>query len=142
MRNRPPLTLKLASALEALVGLLALGGGLFTLVETAVGDPRNVATALAVAVMGIGGGVLLLKIAHGLYRAASWSRSPAVLTQLFLLPVAATLVQSGLPQWGYPLAVLAVCALAALLSRPTGAAMYAAEERAEEEREEQEERPR
>ena len=130
----------LAAALEALVGLLALGGGLFTLVETAVGDPKNVTTALAVAALGVGGGAAILKVAHGLYLAAGWSRSPAVLTQLFLLPVAVTLVQSDRPQLGYPLAAVAVCALLALLSPRTGAALYRDEEQ-EEEREREEGRP-
>ncbi|WP_106399658.1 hypothetical protein [Actinocorallia populi] len=132
MPNRPPFTLLLAAALEGLVGLIAVGGGLFTAVETVVGDPRNTTTALAVAAMAIGGGALILKVAHGLYGAASWSRSPAVLTQLFLLPVAVTLVQSDRPQLGYPLVVLAVCALVALFSRPTGLALYGSPEKEEE----------
>ncbi len=125
--NRPR-TLFLAAALEAVVGLIAIGGGLFTAVETLVGEPRNTATALGVAVLALGGGALMLKVAHGLYRAERWSRSPAVLTQLFLVPVAVSLVQSGQPQWGYPLVVIAVCALVALLSRPTSTALFTDED--------------
>lgn len=124
MPNRPPFTLLLAAALEALLGLIAVAGGLYTAVETVVGDPLNTTTALAVAVLAVGGGALMLKVAHGLYRAQSWSRSPAVLTQLFLLPVAVSLVQSDQPQLGYPLVALAVCALVALFARPTGLALY------------------
>ncbi|GAA0947774.1 hypothetical protein [Actinocorallia libanotica] len=124
MPNRPPFTLLLAAALEALLGLVAVAGGLYTAVETVVGDPLNTTTALAVAVLAVGGGALMLKVAHGLYRAQSWSRSPAVLTQLFLLPVAVSLVQSDQPQLGYPLVALAVCALVALFARPTGLALY------------------
>ena len=124
MPNRPPFTLLLAAALEALLGLIAVAGGLYTAVETVVGDPLNTTTALAVAVLAVGGGALMLKVAHGLYLAQGWSRSPAVLTQLFLLPVAVTLVQSDRPELGYPLVALAVCALVALFARPTGLALY------------------
>ena len=124
MPNRPPFTLLLAAALEALLGLIAVAGGLYTAVETVVGDPLNTTTALAVAVLAVGGGALMLKVAHGLYLAQGWSRSPAVLTQLFLLPVAVSLVQSDQPQLGYPLVALAVCALVALFARPTGLALY------------------
>jgi peptidoglycan/LPS O-acetylase OafA/YrhL len=131
--NRPPFTLTLAAVLEAVVGLLALGGGLFTLVETVVGEPKNLATALAVAALAVGGGALMLKVALGLYRAEGWSRSPAVVTQLFLLPVAVTLVQSDRPWLGYPLAALGVCALLMLLSGPTAAALYPGEDEDEKE---------
>ncbi len=124
MPNRPPFTLLLAAVLESLVGLIAVAGGLYTAVETVVGEPQNTTTALAVAALAIGGGALMLKVAHGLYLAQGWSRSPAVLTQLFLLPVAVTLVQSDRPELGYPLVALAVCALVALLAPPTGLALY------------------
>lgn len=117
----------LAAALEAVLALLAIGGGLFVGFETIVGRPQNVVTALAVAVLAIGGGAAMLKVAHGLSRCERWSRSPAVLTQLFALPIAVSLIQSGQPRWGYPLAVIAGCALVALLSRPTSVALYGQE---------------
>ncbi|MEO3782122.1 hypothetical protein ABGB12_02245 [Actinocorallia sp. B10E7] len=132
MSNRPPRTLLLAAALEAVVGLIAVGGGLYTAVETLVGDPQNTVTALAVAGLAIIGGAAMLKVAHGLATCERWSRSPAVLTQLFLLPVAVSLVQSDQSQWGYPLVAVGVCALVALFSRPVGLALYGSEDQEEE----------
>ena len=114
------------------MGLLAVGGGLYTGFEIIVGEPQNTTTALAVAALALVGGAAMLKVAHGLATCAHWSRSPAVLTQLFLLPVAVSLVQSDQPQWGYPLIAVGVCSLIALFSRPVSLALYRSEEQEEE----------
>lgn len=45
-----------------------------------------------------------------------WSRGPSVVTQIFALPVAITLIQSAQYGFGVPLVVAAVAALVALLA--------------------------
>ncbi|PZG15088.1 hypothetical protein [Nonomuraea aridisoli] len=123
--NGRPLSLLIATAVVALEGLVAVGLGVFAAVEALTGNPVSLSTALAEAVFALLVGAGLLWVAGGgLFRVQRWGRSPAVLAQIFLLPVAYTLIQSGVPQLGIPLAVVAVAGIAALLAPPTTHALY------------------
>ncbi|SDL45941.1 hypothetical protein [Nonomuraea jiangxiensis] len=123
--NHRPLTLVIAAAVVALEGLTALGLGVFVGVESLMGSPVDRMTGLAEAGFGvlIGAGLLWVALG-GLFRVERWGRSPAVLAQIFMLPVAVTLIQSGQPQLGVPLIVVAVAGLATLLAPPTTHALY------------------
>jgi len=124
VNGRPP-SLLIATAVVALEGLVAVGLGVFAAVEALTGTPVSLSTALAEAVFALLVGAGLLWVAGGgLFRVQRWGRSPAVLAQIFLLPVAYTLIQSGVPQFGVPLAVVAVAGIAALLAPPTTHALY------------------
>jgi hypothetical protein len=57
--------------------------------------------------------------AAGLARARRWSRTPALLTQLFFGIVGIYLLQAHRLEWGVPLLVLAAAGLAALLAPPS-----------------------
>jgi hypothetical protein len=123
--NPRPLTLYIAAAVVALEGLVALGLGVLVAVETLTGAPDAMTTALAEAVFGLLIGAGLVWVAWGgLYKMERWGRSPAVLTQIFLLPVGVTLIQSDQPQLGIPLIVAAVAGLVTLLAPPTTHALY------------------
>ncbi|WP_460363534.1 hypothetical protein [Actinocorallia lasiicapitis] len=117
MPNRPRILLA-AALLQALLGVAAVLFGLFVGFESVAGHPQDRASAIGVTVLALGGGAGMLKVAWGLYTAERWSRSPAVLTQLFSLPVAVSLIQSGQPGWGYPLIVVASVTLVILLTKP------------------------
>ncbi|GAB2810344.1 hypothetical protein GCM10022221_04690 [Actinocorallia aurea] len=120
-----PRALAAAAVLQSATGLVALGWGLLIAVETVLGHRTNMATAVSVSVLTAGGGVLILWIAKGLWNLQRWSRSPAVLTQLFAVPVSVSLIQGDRPWLGYPLIAVAVLALLTLLSRPVLEALYA-----------------
>ncbi|MFI7703243.1 hypothetical protein [Nonomuraea sp. NPDC049480] len=123
--NRRPLTLVIAAAIVALEGLVAVGLGVFVAVESLIGTPDNMTTALAEAAFGLLVGAGLLWVAWGgLFRMERWGRSPGVLTQIFMVPVAVTLIQSGQAQLGIPLIVVALAGLATLLAPPTTHALY------------------
>ncbi|MEV0621186.1 hypothetical protein AB0I81_48210 [Nonomuraea sp. NPDC050404] len=123
--NGRPLTLLIAAAVVALEGLIALGLGVFVAVETVTGTPADMTTAVAEAVFGLLIGAGLLWVAGGgLLRLERWGRSPAVLTQIFMLPVAGTLITSNQPQLGIPLIVVALAGLVTLLMPPTTEALY------------------
>ncbi|MEV4174412.1 hypothetical protein [Nonomuraea sp. NPDC049709] len=123
--NGRPLTLLVAAAVVALEGLIALGLGVFVVVETLTGTPDDLTTALAEAVFGLLIGAGLLWVAWGgLFRMERWGRAPAVLTQIFMLPVGGTLVTSDQPQLGIPLIVVALAGLVTLLAPPTTHALY------------------
>ncbi|WP_188197457.1 hypothetical protein [Nonomuraea sp. SYSU D8015] len=123
--NRRPLTLLIAAAIVALEGLVALGLGVYVAVETLIGKPDDMTTAAAEAGFGVLVGAGLLWVAWGgLFKMERWGRAPGVLTQIFMVPVAVTLIQSGQPQLGIPLLVIAVAGLATLLAPPTTHALY------------------
>ncbi|MEU9891723.1 hypothetical protein AB0M95_28050 [Sphaerisporangium sp. NPDC051017] len=122
MVNRPA-TLPVAAAVLAVEGLTAVGLGGYAGVETIVGSPSDVSSSIVVSAFGVLVGAALLWVAWGVLQAARWSRAPGVVTQIFALPVAVSLVQSAQYLLGIPLIVLALAGLAALLAPPTTRAM-------------------
>ncbi|WP_449060894.1 hypothetical protein [Planomonospora algeriensis] len=123
MQNRPP-TLTVAAAVLALEGLTALLLGGYVAVETVAGNPSDAMSSAFVAGFGLLVGAILLRVAWGLLRAEKWTRSPGVLTQIFMVPVVVTLFQSDRALPGGLLAAAVVTALAALLSPPTTRILY------------------
>ncbi|MGW5266468.1 hypothetical protein ACWEQG_36295 [Microbispora sp. NPDC004025] len=111
-----PGTLTVATAVLAAEGLLALVLGGYVGVETVVGEPTDVITSIAVAGFGVLGGAALLWVARGLWLVLRWSRGPAVVTQIFALPVAISLIQSAQYAFGVPLIAAAAVALVTLLA--------------------------
>jgi len=104
----------------ALVQAIEAAGVLFAAIlagiETASGHAYQTASGVAITLIGLGMAILLAVVARGLRRARRWTRTPAVLTQLFLGIVAVYLLQSGRLDWGIPAIVLAVAGIAALLA--------------------------
>ena len=104
----------------AIVQVIEAAGVLFAAIlaaiETASGDAYQTASGVAITLIGAGMAILLAVVARGLRRARRWTRTPAVLTQLFLGIVAVYLLQSGRLDWGIPAIVLAVAGIAALLA--------------------------
>lgn len=122
--NRRPITLMIATVVVALEGLIALGLGVFVAVETVTGKPDDMTSAVAEAVFGVLIGAGLLWVAWGgLFRMERWGRAPGVLTQIFMVPIAVTLIQSDQPQLGIPLIVVALAGLVMLLLPPTTRAL-------------------
>lgn len=120
MRKRPS-TVQAAAALEGAEGLAAVGFGVYTGVETAVGAAVDPASAIGVTVLALAGGIGMLACARGLLRADQWSRAPTVLTQLFALPIAWSMWQSDRPGIAIPMGVVAALALITVLSPPSTA---------------------
>ncbi|MEV6202760.1 hypothetical protein AB0M64_22675 [Streptomyces sp. NPDC051771] len=108
-------------ALVEALGLLA--GGVYMLVRTLTdgGDLTGGATG---AVTMIALGLIPLAAARGLWRTRSWSRGPAVITQILALPVAWQMLQSeGVIPYGIVLAALAVTGLVLLVNPATTEAL-------------------
>lgn len=118
------MTLTTAAAVMALEGATALLLGGYVGVETVIGKPADVMNAIAVAAFGIIIGAALLWVGWGMIQAEKWSRSPGVLTQIFAIPVAVTLIQSGQLVIGILLITAVVIGLVTLLSPPTTHALY------------------
>ncbi|WP_207923815.1 hypothetical protein [Actinomadura bangladeshensis] len=120
MRKRPS-TVQAAAALEGAEGLAAVGFGVYTGVETAIGAAVDPPSAIGVTVLALAGGIGMLACARGLLRADQWSRAPTVLTQLFALPIAWSMWQSDRPGIAIPMGVVAALALITVLSPPSTA---------------------
>src|SRR5882757_6623224 len=120
-----PGRLTAAAALTALEGLALAVGGVYLLVLGLMGDPDDRQQAVT-------GGLTLMVLAllpllatRGLLGRRSWSRGPAVVTQIMALPVAYNLLQAdsvAIPA-GIALAVVAVVALVLLVNPATTQAL-------------------
>ncbi len=122
--NRP-FTLVVAAAVVALEGLTALALGGWVGYETLLGEAGDVMSSSGAGRVrpGSGRGAALGRV--GIVQVLRWSRGPAVVTQIFAVPVAITLIQSGQLGWGVPLIVGAAVILVTLLSPPSTARAHA-----------------
>ncbi|GAA3499430.1 hypothetical protein GCM10019016_065340 [Streptomyces prasinosporus] len=120
-----PRRLTCAAALAALEGLALVVGGIWMLVLGVTGEPDDRRQAVTGGVTLIALALLPLVAARGLLGRRSWSRGPAVITQIMALPVAYTLLKAdsaAIPA-GIVLAVVAVTALVLLLNPETTRAL-------------------
>lgn len=103
----------LAALIVAVQGLAILTLGFALLVSSVVGSPDSLAGAIFIGVLAVMGGAGLLLCAWGLRRRRRWSRSPALVWQLLMIPVGWYQVQGGMRWLGVSL--VAVSAVGAVL---------------------------
>ena len=106
-----PVSLLAAAAVQA-VSILA---GL----DTGAGRSYHTSSGVALTLIGIATAAALGFVAFGLSRGRRWSRTPAILTQLFTAIVGIYLVEGNRLEWGGPALVLAAAGFTALLVRPS-----------------------
>jgi hypothetical protein len=115
-----PLPLVIAAALLLLEGLGGLG---YAAIE--VGEIRmfRAEVGVGVAILMAGFGLVLLLVARGVFLGRRWSRGPAVVTQLILLPIAWSF-RGGDTTWvSVVLAAVAITILVGLL-HPRSTAVF------------------
>ncbi|WP_326577645.1 hypothetical protein OG889_14370 [Streptomyces sp. NBC_00481] len=120
-----PGRLTAAAALAALEGVALLVGGGAMLLLGFNGDADDLTTGVTGGVTLIALALLPLIAARGLLLRRSWSRGPAVITQIMALPVAYNLLRAdsvAIPA-GIVLAVVAVAALVLLINPATTQAL-------------------
>src|SRR5690349_25160786 len=118
MPHSPP-TLRVAAAVQAAESVLILVATVLAGVDAAAGQSYHVNSGIALTVIGVAAVAALGLVAAGLARARRWSRTPALLTQLFAGIVGIYMLQGHRLDWGLALVVLAVLGFAALLSPPS-----------------------
>ncbi|MFF8915240.1 hypothetical protein ACF08M_18455 [Streptomyces sp. NPDC015032] len=108
------------AGLTALEGAALVGGGIYMLVMGLFGRPESSQQAEMGGLTLIALGLIPLIAARGLLRRRSWSRGPALITQIIALPVAWTLLRShgALIPAGIVLAAVVLTAFYQLV-RPT-----------------------
>lgn len=117
------MTLTAAAAIEALEGAAIVALGLYVGIEAVAGSPNDLASAVVLALMAVGAGVFIVAVAKGLWQRRRWGRAPAVLTQIFVLISAISMIQSDRTALGGVLVAVAVVAAAMLLSPPSTRAL-------------------
>jgi uncharacterized membrane protein len=124
--SRPP---QLPSQLALVAGLVGLeGAGLvaitvFYVVELVVASASDVTAALVTALLALAAAVGLLLVARGLQRRRRWARSPALVANLIMVPVAVGLLQGGRWYVGLPLLAWAAVVVVLLFSRAVNDAL-------------------
>lgn len=113
------------AAINALEGAAIVIGGIYMLVMGLLGRPDSPQQAEMGGLTLLALGLIPLFAARGLLLRRSWSRGPALITQIMALPVAWTLLraQGALIPAGIALAAVAVTALVLLLDPTTTRAL-------------------
>jgi len=114
-----PATLRAAAVVQAVESAVLLAAAVLAGIDTAAGRSYQQGSGIALTVIGVASAAALALVAAGLARVRRWSRTPALLTQLFFGIVGIYLLQAHRLEWGVPLLVLAVAGLASLLAPPS-----------------------
>ena len=114
-----PATLLGAAVVQAAEALIVLAASVLAGVDVAAGRSYHVNSGIALTLIGLAATAALALVAAGLARARRWSRTPALLTQLFVGIGGVYLLQGGRLDWGVPSVALAALGFAALLSPPS-----------------------
>ncbi|MGA5496664.1 hypothetical protein ACPCSP_20115 [Streptomyces cinereoruber] len=124
-RAHRPTRLTAAAAVAGVEALGLVAGGVYMLVKALTGSPSDLTGALTGAVTLVALGLIPLAAARGLWLCRSWSRGPAVITQILALPVAWQMLQanSAMIPAGAVLGVLAVTGLVLLVNPATTEAL-------------------
>jgi hypothetical protein len=122
-----PITLSAAAAVEAVEGAAVLAVGLFVGIEAIIGSPNDLASAVVLALMAVAAGIGIIAVGRGLWQTRRWARAPALLTQIFAVIAAISMIQSRRQAVGVVLIALALAGAATLLSPPSTRALDAEE---------------
>jgi hypothetical protein len=114
-----PLTLRAAAIVQAAESVIVLAATILAGVDTATGQSYHVNSGIALTVIGAAAAVTLAWVALGVARARRWSRTPALLTQLFVGIVGIYLLQGHRLDWGVASVVLAAAGFATLFAPPS-----------------------
>ncbi|MEE1815301.1 hypothetical protein PUR59_09775 [Streptomyces sp. SP18ES09] len=118
-----PARLAAAAGVNLVEALGLLAGGVYMLVR-ALADGGDVTSGVTGGVTVIALGLIPLAAARGLWTMRSWSRGPAVITQILALPVAWQMLQTeGVIPFGIVVAALAVAGLVLLVNPATTEAL-------------------
>jgi hypothetical protein len=113
--QRPP-TVLAAAAVQAAETAGVLAASVLAGIDAGNGRSYQASSGIALTVIGIGTVLALGFVAAGLARSRRWSRTPALLTQMFTGIVGIYLVQGQRYSWGIPALLLAAAGFICLLA--------------------------
>ncbi len=100
-------------------------------IDTGRGQSYHTNSGIALTIIGVAAAIALGYVATGLGRARRWSRTPALLTQLFVGIVSIYLLEAPRYEWGGPGLALAVIGFVTLLVPPSMRALSGGPPRAD-----------
>jgi hypothetical protein len=110
LRAGPPVALRVAAVAQAAEALVLFIAAVFAAVATVDGKAYERASGIALTLIAVGTAAGLAAFAVGLARARAWTRTPVVMTQLFVGGAGIYLVNGHRLDWGIPtLALAAIC---------------------------------
>jgi len=109
----------LAAVVEAAQAVAILAAAVLAGIAALQGKSYQSSSGIAITAIGICTAVALGFVAAGLARTRRWSRTPALLTQLFTGIVGIYLIQGHRYEWGVPALVLTVAGFGLLLAPPS-----------------------
>jgi hypothetical protein len=110
-----PSTLTWAAVVQAVEAVGVLFAAVLAGVDAARGQSYHVNSGIALTVIGLAAAIALGYVAVGILRVRSWSRTPALLTQLFCGVVSLYLLQAHRYSWGLPGILLTAAGFGTLL---------------------------
>jgi hypothetical protein len=120
--ERPP-TIVVAAVVEALEAVMVAVAAVLAGIDTGAGRSYQLSSGIAITVIGLVTAAALLGVAAGLRGPRRWTRTPALLTQLFTGIVGIYLLQGGRDAWGIPAVLLSVTGFVTLLAPPSTRAL-------------------
>jgi hypothetical protein len=114
MRPRPR-ALLLAAAAEAVEAVGVCVATVLAAVDTAAGLSYHQSSGIALTVIGLCAAAGLAAVAVGLARVRRWTRTPALLTQLFVGSTGIYLLEGHRFDWGVPALLVALAGFTGLL---------------------------
>ena len=111
-----PRALRVAAAAQAAEAVGMCVAAAFSAVSTADGQSYQLASGVALTLIAIGTAAVFAAFAVGLAKAKPWTRTPVVMTQLFVGAAGIYLLNGHRLDWGVPTLLLAGCCLAALFT--------------------------
>jgi len=108
-----------AALVEGMQAALVLVAAVLAAIAAGQGKAYQSSSGIAISVIGVGTALALGFVAYGLARVRRWSRTPALLTQLFTGIVGIYLVQGARYWWGVPALVLSAAGLVLLFVPPS-----------------------
>jgi hypothetical protein len=107
---------RLAAAVQALQAVGALVAVGFSAAATVNGQSYRTSSGVALTVFAVIATLAIAVLAYATAKSKPWSRTPALIIQLFMVLGGIMLVQGHRLDWGIPMLILGVAAAAALLA--------------------------
>jgi hypothetical protein len=113
--SRPPM-LRVATAAQAAEAVGLCVAIVLNVVDSASGNDSTASNAVAFIVVEVIALIGVAAVAAGLARVRPWSRTPAVMTQVFTALIAIWLLEAHRFAWGVPALLLAIAGCAGLFA--------------------------